>query len=188
MLIERKDTSAVVISSTLTRDIPGTTEYFIAGDGDKIVHFGEVNDSHQMETGQPTVRVFTDRREWVAALAKLGIDPEAEGVPIDEDPVALSAGYAIDDGASILDSVGEYAKSGQLNGRDYFVHNGDSEWYLFWEGDTYGEYWWISTSLGVDGVGASSVYYVGSADATPPLIGWVSNAGGTPPTLSVISY
>ena len=78
MITERKDKDATVLSTLFRRDIPGTTEYFIATDGKKVIHYGEVDDDHQMETGQPTVRVFKDKKEWLGALKKLEINPDAE--------------------------------------------------------------------------------------------------------------
>ena len=80
MITERKDIADKVLSRKLVRDIPGTTEYFIAGDDDKVIHYGEVDDKHQMETGQPHVRVFKDEQEWVDALLANGVDPDAEDI------------------------------------------------------------------------------------------------------------
>ncbi len=81
MITERKDRDDKIMSQLLTRDEPGETIYFIATDDTKTFHYGEVDDNHQMETGQPLVRVYKDKQQWIDTLKAIGIEPDTEGAP-----------------------------------------------------------------------------------------------------------
>ena len=75
MITYLKDKTDKLIS---TKCIPGqVTEYFIAKSKDgKTVHYGELTKGLQMETGQPVVKAYKDRKAWVKALALLKINPD----------------------------------------------------------------------------------------------------------------
>lgn len=81
MITRRKDPKDATkfVSTKHILDDPKVPEYFIAKSKDgKVIHYGELTEGLQMETGQPIVAVYKDRKAWVVALVLLNIDPDME--------------------------------------------------------------------------------------------------------------
>jgi len=64
-----------LVSTKHVLDDKKVAEYFIAQSKDgKIIHYGELTEGLQMETGQPIVTTYKDKKVWTAALALLNIE------------------------------------------------------------------------------------------------------------------
>ena len=81
MITDYKDEFDVTIGKRFVVDAVGT-EYFIAGDGVKIVHYGEIDEKHEVVTGQKNLDTYKDKATWINELKKLGITPDKEDTEI----------------------------------------------------------------------------------------------------------
>jgi hypothetical protein len=59
-----------------------TTTYWIAGDGETVVHFGTCSPGQEVVTGQPAMYATEIREQWIAQLVRLGIVIGEDGEPI----------------------------------------------------------------------------------------------------------
>jgi hypothetical protein len=52
--------------------------YFIAHNGDDIIHYGSYEEGQTFDSGQPIIETFTDKQEWIERLKELNVDYSEE--------------------------------------------------------------------------------------------------------------
>ena len=80
MITDYLDKTATKIGLRAISDEPDpeTLVYFIANNKSIIVHYGEMTGHQETVTGQPTLALYKSRANWLAVLAKLGVDPDKD--------------------------------------------------------------------------------------------------------------
>lgn len=56
--------------------------YWIAGDGEQVIHFGALQPGENVTTGQPAIYATEDRAQWITQLVRLGITIDENGEPV----------------------------------------------------------------------------------------------------------
>lgn len=56
--------------------------YWIAGDGEQVVHFGTLQPGQNVTTGQPAIYATENREQWITQLVRLGVTIGEDGEPV----------------------------------------------------------------------------------------------------------